>query len=178
MLGFISDHCGTTDILLRNNEPLTIYSNSSLFAIYPGKSHSIPDIAADDVIVTDISPQARYHECLWRLTEPTGTRIRVEVMEFSGNGLVMKIGNGNDPTNGLPVLALDTSSRIVPLPTGMVSVDSGLWVTLAFANTNGYLKKLRLVITTYHVAGKYFPVGNVPVEIPVLSFITLSCGLK
>ena len=100
---------------------------------------------------------AKRFECIWRVTEPNGTRIRVEVMELTGNSVNLKIGNGIEPTHGVPVLVIDTRSRIVSLPTEMLSIDSGLWITLKYTRTYGYLRKLRLVFTTYHETGKMNP---------------------
>ena len=139
---------------LRHGEPLTILGESGYFAIYPGISETIPNITSDNVIITNYAELAKRFECIWRVTEPNGTRIRVEVMEFVGYRVHLTIGNGIEPTNGVPVLVIDTRSQIVSLPTETLSIDSGVWITLTYTRTNGYWKKLRLVFTTYQEAGK------------------------
>ena len=139
---------------LHHGEPLTILGESGYFAIYPGISETIPNITSDNVIITNYTELAKRFECIWRVTEPNGTRIRVEVMELTGNSINLTIGNGIEPTNGVPVLVIDTRSRIVSLPNVMLSIDSGLWITLKYTRTYGYLRKLRLVFTAYQQAGK------------------------
>ena len=139
---------------LHPGEPLTILGESDYFAIYPGISETVPNITSDNVIITNYTELAKHFECIWRVTEPNGTRIRVEVMELTGTYINLTIGNGVEPTNGVPVLVIDTTSRIVSLPTEMLSIESGVWITLKYTRTNGYLKKLRLVFTTYPVVGK------------------------
>ena len=162
------DHCGISEISLRHGEALTIegdFKTMSVsqqyiqyighFAIYPGTSDSILNTnASGRVFITNHTNYIRHLECIWRLKEPEGTRIRVKVVDFTGRGTVLKIGNGLDPTTNVPVLVLDDASGVIPLPIEMPSLDSGMWVTLKSVNRYGFLQNLRLVFTTYHITGK------------------------
>ncbi len=85
------------------------------------------------------------------LTEPTGARIRVEVVEFAGKGAELTVGNGAAPSAGEVNAVLKTGAFI---STEVLSVSSNVWITLEFNEPMGYLGKLRVVSTVYNTTGK------------------------
>ncbi|XP_038052722.1 uncharacterized protein LOC119725388 [Patiria miniata] len=158
--GMTCDFCGASSISLSSEESMTIIADfgmtslwTGFFAIYPGTSPSFPSNTTDvpaGVVITNHSVAVEHRECIWRLQEPNGTRIQVEVAEFEGDDLVLTIGNGIDPTEGFRLLVIDTETGIVPLPRTLLSSGIGMWITLKESTT--YLRsfKLRLVFSTYN----------------------------
>ncbi|XP_038052721.1 uncharacterized protein LOC119725387 [Patiria miniata] len=164
------DRCGISDISLRFGQPITILADfegfpasddyyawdidyTGHFAIYPGESETIPnDTSSGDVIVSNYTGVDSQLECVWMLTEPQGTRIKVRVAEFEGPGLIIKLGNGLDPS-GVPGVVLDASDGFIPLPLEVPSIDSGVWITLeeSYKGSFRFSFKLRLVFTTYNI---------------------------
>ncbi|XP_038052728.1 uncharacterized protein LOC119725396 [Patiria miniata] len=157
------DYCGASDLVLHLEEPLTILANASqvvgtssthftgFYGIYPGSDGPVPDNSSSDgVMVTHYNEEPMQFECVWRLTEPAGTRIRLVVEKFSGNQIVLTVGNGYDPVNEIPILVLDTNSGSFFLPAQVLSSGQGMWLTLGLSRSYGYLSELRLVFTTYN----------------------------
>ncbi|XP_022097859.1 uncharacterized protein LOC110983163 [Acanthaster planci] len=153
------DRCGTSEIDLRFGEPITIRGEFEVdrtsdighitghFAIYPGDSEVLPNTT--DVLLTNYTEGVPRLECVWRLTEPEGTRIRVTVAEFADSRSVMRIGNGPDPT-ALPVLVI-RSAYGIRLPFDVLSIDSGMWITWERESYYWDDIKLRMVFTTYNI---------------------------
>ncbi|XP_038052726.1 uncharacterized protein LOC119725394 [Patiria miniata] len=157
------DCCGASDLVLHLDEPLTILADAievegtssshftGFYGIYPGSEGPVPDNSSSHgVTVTQYKEEPMQFECVWRVTEPAGTRIRLVVEEFSGTRIVLTVGNGYDPVNEIPILVLDTNSGSFVLPAQILSTGQGMWLTLGLSESYGYLSELRLVFSTYN----------------------------
>ena len=91
-------------------------------------------------------------ECVWRLTEPAGTRIKIQVMEFEGSDVTLSAGNGHDPSRGDPLLVI--SSRKVLNTEEALSFGAHMWVALKYTQLSGHLDRAEVVISTYDITGK------------------------
>ncbi|XP_022103182.1 uncharacterized protein LOC110985962 isoform X2 [Acanthaster planci] len=131
------DRCGKSDIDVQFGEVLTISSEfefnpapggpymTGYFAIYTGDSGSRPNTTlSDNVIVSSYTEGVSRLSCVWRLTEPEGTRIHITVAECSGD---MRIRNGRDTTSTLTRVINSISKP--QLPMDILSIDSGVWIT-------------------------------------------------
>ena len=158
---YYTETCGPANHRLQFDESLTILGGynftpegtyTAYFAIYSGTSESIPNTTTNSTFIEHPNSNLQI-ECIWKLTEPSGSRIRVEVLEFAGVGVKLKIGNGADPSNGI-VNAVLTTDGFSFVSIEVLSVDSGVWITLEFSELYGYLTRLRIVSTVYNITGK------------------------
>lgn len=156
---FPSETCGAPRHDLGFNAPLTILgghltgpdgTRTAYFASYLGTSESIPNTTTTSIL----HPYGTHQiECLWKLTEPPGTRIRVEVVEFSGLGVKLRVGNGEAPSGDTANVVLTPVVSSPFIPTEVLSSSSNVWITLEFNEQMGYLGKLRIVSTVYNITG-------------------------
>ena len=126
--------------------------------MYSGASPSPPDDGAstDGVFfVTRYDNERVPFECAWQVTEPEGTRVWVQVMEFSSGDLKLTIGNGPRPGVGVAMLRLDHLSELkMDFPVDMLSIGSGVWITLTATHFAVHLRSLRLILSTYDLEGE------------------------
>ena len=163
----IADRCGITDISLKRNEELTIladFAGSRLswfdglqgsFEIQhtsalPANSNSAPYLVAARYYTHEYGP----FECIWRITEPAGTRIRIQVEEFTGVATTLSAGNGQDPSWGDSLLALPSWPQPVMPSEPFLSFDAHMWVTLRNWHRIGFIKRAKIVFKTYDITGK------------------------
>ena len=150
--------CGAAKHDLQFNEPITIIGGfftspdgvyTVYFASYLGTSESIPNTTISSI---EHPNSYRQIECIWKITEPPGARIRVEVVEFAGFGVKLAVGNGEAPSLVATNAVLKPDSFI---STEVLSVSSNVWMTLQFDKMLfDYLGKLRIVLSVYNVTGK------------------------
>ena len=93
-------------------------------------------------------------ECVWRLMEPAGTRIKIQVMEFEGSDVTLSAGNGHDPSRGDPLLVISSLYKSVSLGQEVLSFSSRMWVALKYTKNSGRLHRAEIVLTTYDISGK------------------------
>ena len=153
------DICGTSNNHLRFGEARTILGETTRqvdgnrithFAVYSGTSEP-----------TKVSlieyPNTMPIVCVWTFTEPPGSRIRIEILEFFSDEFFsyyyfLKVGNGVGPTDGEPIALLDGN---LLYPMEVLSVDSGVWIVLESKMSYKSLDRLRIVLTVYNMTGRF-----------------------
>ena len=149
--------CGTSNNHLRFGEALTILGETtrqpggnriSYFAVYSGTSASFP---STNVSLID-HRHPRHFVCVWKFTEPPGSRIRIEILEFSSDDYILKVGNGVGPTDGEPIALLDGN---LLYPMEVLSDDLGVWIVLESKQSYRSLNRLRIVLTVYNMTGRF-----------------------
>ena len=156
-----------TDIHLERDEKLTIlvqfagtrYSSGEGvqggFEIYRTSTLTANQNSAPyDVIVKNYKEEQGLFECVWRLTEPAGTRIKIQVMEFEGSDVTLSAGNGHDPSRGEPLLVMSPLLRPVLQAKEVLSFSAHMWVALKYTQLSGHLDRAEVIFITYDISGE------------------------
>ena len=159
MFAFL-DLCGTTDNHLLVGDSITILAESPsspdsnivpYFAVYSGISTSIPNNT--NVSLVGYPNTTKFDiNCIWRFTEPPGSRIRIQILDFSEVSFTLRIGSGADPSYGEPIAVINDQSL---LPMEVFADAPSVWITTTRSQVQSSIYKLRLVATVYNITGEY-----------------------
>ena len=152
--------CGTTGNHLQVGDSITILAESPsspdsnivpYFAVYSGTSNSIPNnnnvslVGYPNTNIFDMN-------CIWVFTEPPGSRIRIQIIDFSEKSMKLRIGSGIDPSYGQPIALLQDEGL---LPMEVFADAPSVWITATRSRVQSSIYKLRLVATVYNITGEY-----------------------
>ena len=154
------DICDTSNNHLRFGEALTILGETTRqvdgnrithFAVYSGTSE------LTKVSLIEYTNTNMLTVCVWTFTEPPGSRIRIEILEFFSDksfshDYILKVGNGVYPSDGASIAVLD---KRLQYPIEVLSVDSGVWIVLISKFAYRSLDRLRIVLTVYNMTGRF-----------------------
>ncbi len=142
-------------ITILGASPSTTDSNGvPYFVVYPGTSESIPNNTKVSIVEYPNTNKLD-KECIWIFTEPPGSRVRINIIEFDTNFFALKIRSGVDPSHGEPIAVISDQSL---LPLGLSADAPSVWITVEILNSRSKMNRLRIVATVYNMTGKYFAV--------------------
>ncbi|XP_038073197.1 uncharacterized protein LOC119741495 [Patiria miniata] len=134
--------CGETNLnLTTSDEVVTVevaYGNKAgqqIVTVYVHHNQDIPLVIANTT--------SNLSECVWKVSSSIRTRIEINVAHFQGTNL--RIGNGHDPSAGVPILSEGTLS----LPKTRFSSGSALWVATDWQTYEWASYKLQFTLQSY-----------------------------
>ena len=93
-------------------------------------------------------------DCVWAIHAPNGTKIKLEVFYYKGEGMLLSVFDENDPVDGTPILVKDSPPHFYEGPVSVLSHQPQMTIVLRSMKESSYISEVRLIITPYKITGK------------------------
>ncbi len=131
-----------------------LYSSEKFVAVYSGTSQYVPrSTTLYNINITLNAGPVRIN-CIWALHAPNGTKIKLKVFDIDGEGMLLKVFDGKDPANGIPILVKGSDPKLSKVPLSVLSHESQVTIVLGNIGESAYFYAMRIVLTPYEIVGK------------------------